>query len=109
MDKFTTEFTVLILIYMTGITTSKGYEIFRRKSAGYGGSREKGTDSFRIPHSLCRPNETSSVNCAAYNALPRSDNSDACICSCSNENATFINNTNWRCVKNSDVRDLLGE
>lgn len=102
-------FTVIILIYMTAVSTSDVFEIYRRRPNEDSDGWEKGTDSFKIPPSLCHHGESNSMNCARFNAKA-SSNSNRCLCACSTENATFLyNKDQWKCIKNSNVSDLLGE
>ena len=109
LQKFKIEFTVIILICLTAVTASEVFDIFRKKTAGYNEWKE-GTDSFTIPPSLCHVGESSSMTCARFNAKTERYNSNPCHCSCSSKNATFMFvKDQWRCTKNSDVRDLLGE
>ena len=109
MRTFKIDFTVLILICSIGITTSEVYEIFRRRPKTDNGWKS-GTDSFKIPRSLSRPDESSSMNCAKFNARANGTKGDHCLCSCPSNNATFIFDKNhWTCLRNSKVRDLLGK
>ena len=103
------EFTAVILIYMTVITTSEVLEIFRTRPDDVGGWK-KGTDALTIPYSLCGQHGSHSTNCESFNAKVTSGSTDGCHCSCSNENATLMfKNNEWKCVKNSEARELLGE
>ena len=103
------ELTVIILIHITAITTSEVLDIFRRKADGNRGW-EKGTDSFMIPRSVTGQLASTFMNCARFNAKEASESTDHRSCSCSNDNATLMfNNGEWKCVKNVNVRDLLGE
>ena len=109
METFRIEFTAIIFIYITAITTSEVLEIFRTRPDDDGGW-EKGTDSFTIPYSLCGQHDSNSMNCESFNAKGTSGSTDECHCSCSNENATLMYRTNkWKCIKNSETRELLGE
>lgn len=109
MELFKIEFTLIIMMCFTAITISEDLEIFRARSDGDQGWT-KGTDSFKVPPSLCDQDTSNSVTCARFSADVQSENGEQCFCSCSNENATLMfNNYEWKCLKNADVRVLLGE
>ena len=101
------EFTVIIAIYLTAITISEDFEIFRTRPAGEDGWID-GTDSFKIPPSLC--DQGGLGNCAQFSAHVNSPNNDQCFCGCPTDEATFLmNNNGGRCLGNALVRGLLGE
>lgn len=109
MEIFKIEFTLIIMMCFTAITISEDLEIFRARSDGDQGWT-KGTDSFKVPPSLCDQDTSNSVTCARFSADVQSENGEQCFCSCSNENATLMfNNKEWKCLKNADVRVLLGK
>lgn len=99
----------VISILLAVVKASEVFKIYRRKPEGVSGS-EGGTDSFKIPSSLCQLNASDAVNCEKFNARPVSYNSEKCYCSCPIENNTFIlTGGQWTCLKNSALRVLLGE
>lgn len=103
------EFTTIIMIYFIGFTISEEFEIFRER-ANVSDGWTKGTDTFKLSSSSCDENRNGSMNCARFGASVKSESGQNCLCSCSNENATLMyNNGEWRCLKNSLVRDLLGK
>lgn len=109
MEIFKVEFILILTMYFTAITISEDLEIFRFRSDGDDGW-EQGTDSFKIPPSLCDQDRSDSTNCAKFNAEVKSEDGEHCHCSCSNEYATLIfSNNEWRCLKNDKVLILLGE
>ena len=103
------EFSVIIMLHFIAITVSEDLEIFRVRANGSDGWT-KGKDAFKVPLSLCDQAGSDSMNCARFNAGVKSANGEKGLCSCANENATLMyNNNEWRCLKNSLVRYLLGE
>ena len=109
MEIFRIKFILIINMFFTPITISEDLEIFRFRSDGDDGW-EQGTDSFKIPPSLCDQDKSDSINCARFNAGVKSGDGERCFCSCSNEDATLLFTTNeWRCLKNDNVLILLGE
>lgn len=109
MATFKFYFTIVIFIYLTGFTTSEVFEIIRRRSDGSNGW-QSGTDSFKINHSLFDQDASHYMNCAKFNAQDNSDSTNQCHCRCSSDNATLIfHNNEWKCLKNSKVRSMLGE
>ena len=101
METFKIEFTVTILIYLTPITISEDFEVYRPKPPGEDGWIF-GTDSFKIPPSLCNQG---GMKCAHFNARTTS----ACHCSCPDSDATFMFDRNdWRCLNNFQTRQQLG-
>ena len=102
------EFSAIIMLHFIAITISEDLEIFRVRANGSDGWT-KGKDTFKVPLSLCGQAGSDSMNCARFNAGVKSANGETCLCSCPNENATLIySNNEWRCLKNSRVRDFLG-
>lgn len=96
-------------MYFTAIAISEDLEIFRVRSDGDDGWQQ-GTDSLKIPPSLCDQDKSDSINCARFNADVKSEHGERCFCSCSDEDATLMfSNNEWRCLKNDNVRILLGE
>lgn len=109
MEIFRIEFILILNMYFTAITISEDLEIFRFRSDGDDGWKQ-GTDSFKIPPSLCDQDKSDSMNCARFNADVKSEDDERCFCSCSNEDATLMFSDNeWRCLKNDNVLILLGE
>ena len=110
MGKCKIELIVVTVILMTASTTSEIFEIIRRRPDGNDGWK-RGTDLFTIPHSLFSQGASISLNCSSFNAKDiLSESTYHYYCSCFNEDATLIfNNDEWKCRKNSKVRDLLGE
>ena len=108
MEKMKIGLTVISILLAVG-EASEVFKIYRRKPDGVSVS-EGGTDSFKIPSSLCQLHASDAMNCKRFNARPLSYNSEKCYCSCPSENNTFIfTDGQWTCLKNSAVRELLGE
>lgn len=106
---FRIECILIINMYFTAITISEDLEIFRVRSDGDEGWQQ-GTDSFKIPSSLCDQDKSDSINCARFSADVKSEDGERCFCSCPNGDATLMfSNNEWRCLKNDNVRVLLGE
>lgn len=106
---FRIEFILIVNMYFTAITISEDLEIFRVRSDGDQGWQQ-GTDSFKISPSLCDQDKSDSINCARFSADVKSDDGERCFCSCPNGKATLMfSNNEWRCLKNDNVRVLLGE
>ena len=109
MKIFRIEFILIINMYFTAKTISEDFEIFRERSDEDEGW-EQGTDSFKIPPSLCDQDKSDSINCARFSADAKSEDDERCFCSCSNEDATLMfSNNEWKCSENANVRILLGE
>ena len=110
MTIFKVEFTVFTMMYVIAIAMSADLEIIRIRPTVTDGWK-KGTDSFKIPSSLCgEDGSTDTMNCERFNAKVISQNGDQCSCTCSNENATLMfENDQWSCRNNAEVRTMLGE
>ncbi len=90
------------MFHLTVVAISEELEIFRTRTPGEDGWRH-GTDSFKIPPSLC---SQSGVNCAQFSAKTEQQ----CFCSCPNNDATFLfDNNDWKCLNNAHVRRQLGK
>lgn len=99
----------VISILLAVVKASEDFKIYRRKREGDSVS-VGGTDSFKIPSSLCQHHTSDTINCKRFNARPLSYNSEKCYCSCHGENNTFIfTDGQWTCLNNSALRELLGE
>ena len=109
MKTFKIEFIAIFTMHFIAFTISEHLKIFRVKANGNNGWKNS-TDTFKLPSSLCDGDRTDSMSCARFGANVKSENGQMCLCSCPNENATLMyNNGEWRCLKNSRVRGLLGE
>ncbi len=109
MKIYKIEFTAIITIHFIALTLSEDLEIFRVRAVGNNGWT-KGTDSFKVPSSLCNQHVSDSINCVRFSANAKSANGQRCLCSCANENATLMfHNNEWKCLKNRRVRSLLGK
>ena len=107
MELFQIEFTVLIVICLTAITKSEDFKILRIRPEGDDGWID-GTDSFKVPPSLC--DQGGRGNCAQFSANVKSPYHDQCFCACPRSKATFMMDYNgWGCQKNTHVRGLLRE
>lgn len=102
-------FIIVIFIHITDLALSETFEILRKREDGVKGW-QRSRDSFKIPHSFFSHDGSHTSNCWSFNAQDISDSTSHYHCSCSNDSATLIfNNNTWKCLKNSNVRRVLGK
>ena len=65
-------------------------------------------DSFKIPSSVCNCTGTSN-DCETFEALNYS-RYQSCSCYCPSQNSSLVfHNNKWKCLDNSQVRELQGK
>lgn len=104
---------LITILFYIDTTFPETIEIIRTLS---GPHRERvkwknGVDSFHIPQSVChRENSTYGNYCNMSCTIGETGNHGSYLCSCSRESSTVAYFENkWSCMKNEEVRELLGK